>query len=61
MANDNRTLTGWPKAVVGDIARDTTTRPAKLRLHATSDMNALSQSGGNGERKVRGTRASRNR
>ena len=61
MANDNRTLTGWPKAVVGDIARDTTTRPATLRLHATSDMSYESTIGRNGERKVRGTRAPRNR
>ena len=46
---------------MGDIARDTTTRPAKLRLHATSDMSYESTIGGNGERKVRGTRAPRNR
>jgi hypothetical protein len=56
---DSRTFNGFPKPPVGDIARDTTTRPSKLRLHATTSMSNESTVGGNGERKVRGTRASR--
>lgn len=29
-------LTGWPKGVIGNNARDTTNRPPKLRLKATA-------------------------
>lgn len=52
---------GVPKGVVGNIARDTTNRPAKLRLRATDTVTHESTIGTNGERRVRSTRASRNR
>lgn len=53
--------TGFPKSVVGNIARDTTNRPAKLRLRVTDSITHESTIGTNGERRVRSTRASRNR
>lgn len=51
--------TGFPKGVVGNIARDTTTRPSKLRLRATTFSGTNSTRGGNGERKIRRGRRSR--
>lgn len=57
MATGN--LPSYPKGVIGDIARDTTQRPAKLRLKATSSMSHESTVGGNGERKIKRTRAGR--
>lgn len=55
MATGN--LPPYPKGVVGDIARDTTQRPAKLRLKASTSMSHESTVGGNGERKIKRTRA----
>lgn len=51
--SDQRTVSGFPKAVVGDIARDTTNRPAHLRLKATDTFSPQPTAGGNGERKAR--------
>lgn len=50
-------LRGWPKVVVGNMARDTTNRPQKLRLKATTDTAPNTTIGGNGERKIKGNTA----
>lgn len=52
-------LTGWPKGVVGDIARDTTNRPPHLRLKATSTVAPQTTIGTNGERGPRTRRTTR--
>ena len=59
MATDSRTFNGYPKGVISDMARDTTNRPSKLRLKVTNTMRNDSTVGGNGERKVKRTRAGR--
>ena len=43
-------LTGFPKGVVGTIARDTTNRPGKLRLKAPTFQGYQTTVGTNGER-----------
>ena len=48
---DSLTFTGWPKGVVGDIARDTTQRPKQLRMKAQDTITHESTVGGNNERK----------
>lgn len=43
--------TGWPKAVVGTIARNKTNRPGKLRLRASTFSGYQSTRAGGGDRK----------
>lgn len=44
-------IRGFPKGVVGTIARDSTNRPGKLRLKATTFSGYQTTVGTNGERK----------
>lgn len=54
-------LKGFPKGVVGTIARDTTKRPGKLRLKAPTFQGYQTTVGTNGERKSATKRVRRGR
>lgn len=54
-------IKGFPKGVVGTIARDTTNRPSKLRLKADTFQGYQTTVGTNGERKSATRRVRRGR
>lgn len=52
----NTNITKFPKRAIGDTARDTISRPAKLRLRATTGFARQSTIPSNGGRRATGTK-----